>query len=495
MFPAADMSDHVAEWDFISTYKPFATGLTLSADRLQYMQQLNLQFGVQQKLLPFSQVADMSLAADALKLLEHLCKFISALPLLLLAGVASGQNALRAGAARIDITPAQATGLKNVWGNEFRAVHDHIFVRALVIDNGATSAALIALDTSSTADTLPLRERMQKEFGIPARNIMITATHGHNAPVIAIGPAAQARQLGAQSEAFYARAEQAMFDAVRNARAALQPARMGLAAGRADININRDEFVGDRWKTGRNPARPSDKTVWVLRFDTLAGEPLAYFVNYGVHGLMLGPDNDLITGDLPGTTSRFIESYYKDKVVALWTSGPAGDQNPIASSWDLDDVLTHRIREPGEQGFQLSDALGRVLGEEAIRAADSAEFTGTARIWSEEKLSYCPGRQRDPQAPAGAVRFVDAAPQPMRLGLLLINNIALAGFAGEVVTNIYLHLRQKSPLANTVLVSLDNGRVSYIIDDAAYDLNIFENRASALKPGCGEKTIVDGLAG
>jgi Neutral/alkaline non-lysosomal ceramidase, N-terminal len=419
--------------------------------------------------------------------------FILILPLLTLSCTAFGQNALRVGAARADITPAQAGGLKNVWGNEFNGVHDHIYVRAVVLDNGSTSAALIAVDTSSTADTLPLRQRMQQEFDIPAQNIMITATHGHNAPVFAIGPAAQSRQLGTQSAAFYAKAEQAMFEAVRKSKASLQPARMGLAAGHADININRDEFVGDRWKTGRNPARPSDKTVWVLRFDTLAGEPLAFFVNYGVHGLMLGPDNDQITGDLPGSTSRFIESYYHDKAVALWTSGPAGDQNPISSSWDLDDVLTHKIREPGEQGFQLSDTLGRVLGEEAIRASDSANFVTTARIWSDEKLSYCPGRQRDPQAPAGVTRFIDGEPQPMRLGLLMINNIALAGFAGEVVTNIYYHLEQQSPLVNTVLVSLSNGRVSYIIDDAAYDALIFENRASSLKRGCGESTIVNGF--
>ncbi len=71
VFPGADMSDHEAEWNFISSYKPFATGLTLGAERLQYMQQLNLQFGVQQKVLPLARVADMSLAADAIKLLER----------------------------------------------------------------------------------------------------------------------------------------------------------------------------------------------------------------------------------------------------------------------------------------------------------------------------------------------------------------------------------------------------------------------------------------
>jgi hypothetical protein len=40
---------------------------------------------------------------------------------------------------------------------------------------------------------------------------------------------------------------------------------------------------------------------------------------------------------------------------------------------------------------------------------------------------------------------------------------------------------------------LNNGRVSYIIDDAGYDAPIFENRSSSLKPGCGETTIVNGF--
>jgi hypothetical protein len=261
---------------------------------------------------------------------------------------------------------------------------------------------------------------------------------------------------------------------------------MRLAAGQADLNINRDEFTGDRWKTGRNPTRPSDKTVWVLRFDNSAGEPLAFFVNYGVHGLMLGPDNTLITGDLPGSTSRFIESYYQDKVVALWTPGAGGDQNPIVSSWDLDDVLTRKVREPGEAGFQLSDSIGRILGEEAIRAADSSRDASTsASIWSMSKDVTCPGQRLDLEAQRrGEFRFIDIEPQKLHMDLLTINNVALAGVAAEVVTNIYYRLRHESPLVNTILVSLNNGRLTYIPDDAAYDAPIFEVRASSLKRGC-----------
>jgi hypothetical protein len=220
-------------------------------------------------------------------------------------------------------------------------------------------------------------------------------------------------------------------------------------------------------------------------------------VNYGVHALTLGPDNTLVTGDFPGATSRFIESYYKDKAVALWVSGPAGDQNLVATSWDLDDELTHTVREPGEAGFQLADAMGRVLGEEAIRAADaSKDVASTVSLWSQAKEVTCPGHKLDQAAYAQhQLKFVDAGPQPLRLDLVMLNDVALAGVSAEVVTNIYWHMKEAAPLKTVILASLTNGRTTYIPDDAAYDLPIFEVRASGYARGCAEPAIVNGFAG
>ena len=69
VFPRATESDAQAQWNYIQTYKPFAVDLVLSPERLRYMQALNVGFKVQKEVLPFERVADMSLAADALKLL------------------------------------------------------------------------------------------------------------------------------------------------------------------------------------------------------------------------------------------------------------------------------------------------------------------------------------------------------------------------------------------------------------------------------------------
>jgi NitT/TauT family transport system substrate-binding protein len=67
--PSETESDHEAEWNYIQTYKPFAVNLALTPDRLRYIQDLNVSFQIQKSVLPFDRTADMTLAADALKLL------------------------------------------------------------------------------------------------------------------------------------------------------------------------------------------------------------------------------------------------------------------------------------------------------------------------------------------------------------------------------------------------------------------------------------------
>ena len=89
---------------------------------------------------------------------------------------------LLAGAARVDITPQDVTGLTNLWRTPFDGVHDHIFVRALVVDNGINCAAIVAADLVEFGDTSRVREQIEKEIGIPTEHIIITASHDHNAP-------------------------------------------------------------------------------------------------------------------------------------------------------------------------------------------------------------------------------------------------------------------------------------------------------------------------
>ena len=57
------------QWQFVQDNKPYAPDLRISPERVDYMQRLNLDVGAQRKILPYEQITDMSLAADAVRMI------------------------------------------------------------------------------------------------------------------------------------------------------------------------------------------------------------------------------------------------------------------------------------------------------------------------------------------------------------------------------------------------------------------------------------------
>jgi ABC-type nitrate/sulfonate/bicarbonate transport system substrate-binding protein len=56
-------------WDFVQKYKGFSYDLTLTPQQIEYVQDLNVSLGAQKTKLPIEQIADLSIAKDALKLM------------------------------------------------------------------------------------------------------------------------------------------------------------------------------------------------------------------------------------------------------------------------------------------------------------------------------------------------------------------------------------------------------------------------------------------
>src|SRR5687768_7364056 len=118
-----------------------------------------------------------------------------------------GASPLRVGAAKVDVTPADGELPKNSQG-----ILDHLYARAIVLESGNATAALITVDAGAVPDAVwqAVTEQLHKELGIPAINVLLTATHTHSA--------------GGQRGPEYVRR---IVDSVRQAKQALAPARMG----------------------------------------------------------------------------------------------------------------------------------------------------------------------------------------------------------------------------------------------------------------------------
>jgi len=401
------------------------------------------------------------------------------------------RGSLFAGAARIDITPHDLTGLTNLWERPFEGVHDRIFVRALVVDNGINCAAIVAADLVEFGDTAQIRKRVEKEIGIPADHIIIAASHDHSAPRVGnVTPGATAHKGGPATQQYTTVVYERILQALQQAKAGMQRARVGVGRGAADVNTNRDEFTAEGWRLGANPAGPSDKTVWVVKFETESHEPIAILMNYAVHSVVLGPNNTLLTGDLAGATERYVEHYYNDRSVALWTVGPAGDQNPKFVSYH-----EHLLQSPERiPAYALMETLGQFLGEEVVRVAGQiGRMSSEVRVEAEERVASCPARIPPRHAKGSGIEVQPVDSLDIRLGVITIGHIALTWVSGEVVTNIYWHLRRESPFSNTIMITMANDRVGYIVDDAGYDAPTFESTASPFRRGYAEPAIVDGL--
>lgn len=430
--------------------------------------------------------------------------------ILICTSLSFGQKAqltpIKAGAAKVNITPAKEELPKNYLG-----VNDSIYSRAIVINNGTTSAVLISVDIGGFRDNIwgNITQRIEKELGIPVKNVLLTATHTHAVP------------FGMGGE----KLEQKIFESVRQARAKLQPARIGYGTGVSYINVNRN-IIDPRtrkWWEGPNYDGPSDKTVAVISFEAIDGTPIAVYYNYAMHAVLTG-NLDLVSGDAPGAASRYIENSYDNKIVALWSTGCEGDQNPIffQQTFDLRDI---RIKEYAKRGEDISNAMppggtgldrsnptvarlmneqrevtksmGVMLGEEVKHVMRSIERPVTsATIAAAQKMVSFPGRNRTNQGRAGNEgTYVDGDSVRLRLGVLRIDDIILGTVNAEVFNLIGQQLKKESPCARTIVVSLTNGGANsgYIPNDAAFGYQTFEVLSSRCKPGYAERAIIDGI--
>ena len=402
--------------------------------------------------------------------------------------LALAADPLRVGAGKTDITPTDLTALNPMGGGDFTRVHDPIYARALYLESGASRAAIISVDLIEVGDMTPLRQRIEREVGVPFNAIMITATHDHSAPRIGdVSPGALAHPGGPESKAYTLATFDRIVAALKVAKAAARPARYGLAKGHADVNVNRDLYTAKGWGMGFNPEGPSDKTVWATRFETLDGKPIAVLFNYAVHNdVTLGAGE--VTGDLSGVAQKYVEDSLGEGAVALWTMGPAGDQDPR--------VFPHvgmggGSRDPAP-AYRAAEAQGVMVGAEVVRVVRGIhDLSPTARLVTDAREVSCPTKTGVNQM--ADMTTVQVSEVKLRLGLILLDDNAFTSVSGEVVTNIYSHLRAASPLTNTIMITLTNDRVGYIADDAAYDRPIFEVNGSPMARGCAENAIVGGL--
>ena len=308
---------------------------------------------------------------------------------------------LRAGAARVDITPPVGLGLLG-WGPEGkRAVgwRQRLYARTLVLeDSGGRRLALVAVDLAHVSRLLVHRVAERTDtLGLGVDRLLVSATHTHSAAGHFHGYAGY-DDFGSSFGGYDAKVVEFLAGGIAQSVAAavqrLEPARGAWAADtlwsctriRSDVAYRANPPVEnpfpDEAKVGCEGRLPLtsqqggvDPTLTVLRVD--GTRPIAAYVVFAIHGTVLSYGNELYDADVQGAVARRLERWARDSggadtgFVAVIANGTSGDVTP-----DL--PVDRRCRPPTLEPDR------RPLGPRSPRAA---------YIWwrheSDEKFDLC----------------------------------------------------------------------------------------------------------
>ena len=167
--------------------------------------------------------------------------------------------------------------------------------------------------------------------------------------------------------------ETAVEGAATQAKSKMQPARVSFGLGTSLVNVNRDVPTPQGWWLGSNDSEYADHSLALIRIDSLDGKPLAFMMNLAVQSSIMDHSVDekggtLVTSDLAGAATHYLESHYGSCAVAMFLIGAAGDQEPYLKA------NRHVVNKDGsssqvdihEAGFTLVDLLGERLGDECL---------------------------------------------------------------------------------------------------------------------------------
>jgi len=209
----------------------------------------------------------------------------------------------------------------------------------VAMDDGKTCFFLISTDVCTILPALydATCKMLTEQLGIQSQQVWWATTHTHSAPEV--GPTSLAKSfkkvLGDRfshepNTEFTKLLQQRLIEGIKRAQQQLVPARLGIGSGQAMANVNRrGRNAEGKVVLGVDPDGPVDRQIGLLRLERLDGTLIALVANYPIHATVLGARNCLISGDVAGIVSQYVEN--KSGAPMLFVNGAEGNVAPVYS--------------------------------------------------------------------------------------------------------------------------------------------------------------------
>lgn len=230
------------------------------------------------------------------------------------------------GIAKELITPDRLTsmgGYGTFFGKQFLGIHDDLYARALLLDDGRKRVVFISLDLlfHDYALTEQIQAYAGQTFGIDPECVFVAYSHTHGGPAMAGYD--EESQLSPEYEAFLLGRLQCCLNRamVNRYEGTIE---YGVVEG--DWNINRRKSVNGRIVNGPNPEGGKDDRVQLLVLRDRSGRIRSILFNYACHPVTVR-DTLYLSGDFPGRICHLLEAECFGST-AIFFQGAGGNSRP-----------------------------------------------------------------------------------------------------------------------------------------------------------------------
>lgn len=389
------------------------------------------------------------------------------------------KNRIYAGASRVCITPDPELFPLEHFRNNMKGgkpsvfngkILEDIFMRVLVLENQDARLVFLVMDLPGVPESKENIELIADCAGVDVKNVICTSTHSHSGPY-ADNPEFEnwyGEDFSRKIRQYRRFIRTLIPGAVRTAIENLRPARIGVEKGSCFLNVNRNEKgLGANTDTyGFNLDGPADRDLYLLRLDDDEGQTIALLYNFAVHACMMihnepeGSGTE-ISGDLPGRACRLIEKSVDGGPVVIFTSGAAGDLNPIMMSRvnipEPEGGVT--TKQLGASGPVILEFMGKRLMMDIMQANSRISCdSGHSRLWA--------GLRRFSVSADAVVKPGNTAPVEFEVRLIMIGSIAVITTNGEIFNQIGQRIKSDSPYRGTFIITHAGQWTAYVKDDS-----------------------------
>ncbi len=417
-------------------------------------------------------------------------RFMFSIAILLLSCMVADADHFKVGFAKQNVTPARAMPM---WGYGDRhnalstGVRDPLMAKAVVIDVGSEKLAIVGLDLGrSPRDDQMERIRAAVEAQAGVGFVMISGSHTHHGPVIELlDEVGKGKGIYDDAVAYAAELEIKIIDTIVAAAKNVQDARIGWGTKIVDMNRNRHSKI---------EPQPTDPELGVIRFDSLAGKPIAIVANYAAHPTMLKSSDLRYSAEWPGQMQNAVEETIG--APCLFMQGSAGDMS-VRTTPETNTIETF--------GKAMADHVSEVATAIETNVPESPTIEGkydsfeldTRLPFNNPLLRLAFSAAFFPEL-AGASMTEELQHNKIRphLVTILINNeLALVGGSGEFFCQHSNRLKERSRAKETLFFGYCNGHNMYFptIEGAAEGGYGADPMVSWVSLGAGEEMMNQAL--